>query len=87
LNMGLAGGEWSDSCSGQILGNKIKKKIKFVLMKKERKTPWPESTSKLYRPRDCRLSVKIVPTFADRWCHEVSVMDPSGFILGFLDHN
>jgi hypothetical protein len=28
-------------------------------------TPWPESTSELYQPSDRRLSVKLVPTFAD----------------------
>jgi hypothetical protein len=34
---------------------------------------------------DRRLSAKLVPTFADRWCHVVSVTDPYGRILGFLD--
>jgi hypothetical protein len=34
--------------------------------KKKKKTPWPESTSEQYRPSDLRLSVKLVPTFADR---------------------
>jgi hypothetical protein len=29
-------------------------------------TPWPESTSELYRPSDRRLSSKLVPTFANR---------------------
>jgi hypothetical protein len=28
--------------------------------------PWPESASELYRPNDCHLLVKLVPTFADR---------------------
>jgi hypothetical protein len=28
-----------------------------------KKTPWLESTNELYRPRDRRLSVKLVPTF------------------------
>jgi hypothetical protein len=48
-------------------------------------TPWPESASELYRPSDRRLSAKLVPTFADRGCHVVSVTDPHGCILGFLD--
>jgi hypothetical protein len=48
-------------------------------------TPWPEYASELYRPSDRRLSEKLVPTFADRGSHEVSVMDPYGRILGFLD--
>jgi hypothetical protein len=29
-------------------------------------TLWPEPESELYRQRDCSLSVKLVPTFADR---------------------
>jgi hypothetical protein len=41
--------------------------------------------SELYRPSDSRLSVKLVPTFADRMCHVVSVTDPCARILGFLD--
>jgi hypothetical protein len=41
----------------------------------------------LYRPSDCRLSAKLVPTFADRGCDVVSVTDPYGRILGFLDRS
>jgi CBS-domain-containing membrane protein len=48
-------------------------------------TPWPESASELYRPSDRRLAMKLVPDFADRGCHVVSVTDPYGRILGFLD--
>jgi hypothetical protein len=50
----------------------------------KRRTPWPESASKLYRPSDRRLSAKLVPTFADGGCNVVSVTDPYGRILGFL---
>jgi CBS-domain-containing membrane protein len=46
---------------------------------------WPESASELYRPSDRRLSAKLVPTLADRGCHVVSVADPNGRILRFLD--
>jgi hypothetical protein len=28
-------------------------------------TPWPKSSSELYRPSDGRLSAKLEPTFAD----------------------
>jgi hypothetical protein len=49
------------------------------------KTTWPESASELHRPSDRRLSAKLVPIFADRGCHVVSVTDPYGRILGFLD--
>jgi CBS-domain-containing membrane protein len=52
-----------------------------------KKTTWPESASKLYRPSDRRLSEKRLPTFADRGCHVVSVTDDYGRILGFLDRN
>jgi hypothetical protein len=48
-------------------------------------TRWPESMGTLYRPSDSRLSAKLVSTFADRVCHVVSVTDPHGRILGFLD--
>jgi hypothetical protein len=48
------------------------------------KTPWPESASELYRPDDCRVSAKLVPTFADRGCHVISVTDPYGHILDCL---
>jgi CBS-domain-containing membrane protein len=40
--------------------------------------------SELYQPTDRRLSVKLVPTFADRGCHVISITDPYGRILGFL---
>jgi hypothetical protein len=36
-----------------------------------KQTPWPESENELYRPSDRRLSVKLVPTFADRRCRVV----------------
>jgi hypothetical protein len=57
----------------------------FVISNK--KTPWPESASELYRPSDRCLSVKLVPTFADRGCHVVRVTDPYDRILGFLDRS
>jgi hypothetical protein len=51
------------------------------------KTPWPESASELYRPIYRRLSAKLVPTFAERSCHVVSVTEPYDRILGFLDRS
>jgi hypothetical protein len=51
------------------------------------KTPWPESASELCRPSDRRLSAKLVPTLADRGCDVVSMTDPYGHILGFLDRS
>jgi hypothetical protein len=50
-------------------------------------TPWPDPASELYLPGDRRLSVKLVPTFADTGCHAVCVTDPSGRILGFIDRS
>jgi CBS-domain-containing membrane protein len=45
------------------------------------------SRSELYRQSDRRLSAKLVTTFADRECHVVSVTDPYGRILGFVDRS
>jgi hypothetical protein len=53
----------------------------------KKKTPWSESASELYRPSDRCLSAKLLPTFADRGCHVVSVTDSYGRILGFLDRS
>jgi hypothetical protein len=65
------------------------KNIRFHLLifQGEKKTPWSESARELYRPRDRRVSAKWLPTFADRGCHVVSVTDPYGRILGFLDRS
>jgi hypothetical protein len=52
-----------------------------------KKTQWPESASELYPPSDRRMSTKLVPTFADTGWHVVSVTDPCGRILGFLDRS
>jgi hypothetical protein len=57
-----------------------------VLVEKK-KTPWSESASELYWPIDRRLSAKWLPTFANRGRHVVSVTDPYGRILGFLDRS
>jgi hypothetical protein len=43
------------------------------------------TASELYQPSDRRLLAKLVPTFADRGCYVVSVTDPYGRILDFLD--
>jgi hypothetical protein len=64
-----------------MLSPRVVKKLKT------KQTPWPESASELYRPSDRRLSAKLMPTFAARECRVVSVTDPCGRILGFLDHS
>jgi hypothetical protein len=58
-----------------------------IVMNIEIKIPWSESASELYQPSDRRLSAKLVPTFADRGCHVVSVTDLYGLTLGFLDRS
>jgi hypothetical protein len=50
-------------------------------------TPLPESAREIYQPSDRRLLANLVPTFADRGCHVVSVTDPYYRILGFLDRS
>jgi hypothetical protein len=40
-----------------------------------------------YRLRERRLLAKLVPTFSDTGCDVVSVTDPYGRILGFLDRS
>jgi hypothetical protein len=50
-------------------------------------SPSPESASELNRTSDRRLSATLVPTFADRECHVVSVTNPYGRILAFLDRS
>jgi hypothetical protein len=52
-----------------------------------KKTPWPESASELHRPSERRLSTKLVTTLTDRGGHVVSVTDPYGCNLGFLDRS
>jgi hypothetical protein len=63
-------------------GNKI-----IWHIQKNKQTPWSESASEPYRPSDLRLSAKLVPTFADRGCHVVSVTDPYCRNLGFVDRS
>jgi CBS-domain-containing membrane protein len=61
--------------------------ILYIRTTTNKQIPWPESASELCRPSDRRLSAKLVPTFADGGCHMVSVTDPYGRILGFLDRS
>jgi hypothetical protein len=63
------------------------KLIQFWFMSWLLLTLWPESATELYRPSDRRFSKKLMPTFADRGCYVVSVTDPYGRILGFLDRS
>jgi hypothetical protein len=44
----------------------------------ELKNSGTQSTSEIYRPSDRRLSVKLVPTLADRGCRGVRATNPHG---------
>jgi hypothetical protein len=59
----------------------------IIVLPSQNKTPWLEFASELYRPSDHRFLAKLVPTFADRGCHVVSVTDPYGRIRVFLDRS
>jgi CBS-domain-containing membrane protein len=73
----------------------MQKKKRFIIYQprykmsktNSKQTPWSESASELYQPSDRHLSAKWLPTFADKGCHVVSVTDPYGRILGFLDRS
>jgi hypothetical protein len=51
-------------------------KHKFVQVFFGEISPWPESASEQYRPSNCLLSAKLMPTFEDRRYRVVSVTDP-----------
>jgi hypothetical protein len=65
----------------------LRHRVPLFTYKQQKQTPWSESARELYRPSDRRFSAKWLPTFAERGCHVVSVMDPYGRILGFLDRS
>jgi hypothetical protein len=58
-----------------------------ALVSPNKQTPWSESARVLYLPSNRRLSAKLVLTFVDRGYHVVSLTDPYGSILGFLDRS
>jgi hypothetical protein len=64
-----------------------KLRAKTKIIKKIEKGSLFNSASELNRPSDRRLSTKLVPAFADSWCHVVSVTDPYGRILDFPDRS
>jgi hypothetical protein len=65
----------------------VVKNINYYLNFGSLQTPWPESESELYRPRNRRLSAKLMPTFAAIGYHVVSVTDPYCRIFEFLDRS
>jgi hypothetical protein len=77
----------TNSMDQVLLKYQKRQSITVMYNKTKEQTPWPEPASELCRPSDGRLSAMLVPTFVDRRCHVVSVMDPYGRILGFLDRS
>jgi hypothetical protein len=67
-----------------IMNSRNEQWCSFGMTLKKKKTPRSEFASELYRPSDRCLSVKWLPTFADRGRHVVSMTDSYGRILGFL---
>jgi hypothetical protein len=61
--------------------------IRIIAKQQTKQTMCSESSSELYWPSDHRLSVKLVPTFAQRVCCVVSTTYPYGRILGFLNRS
>jgi hypothetical protein len=61
----------TDTCSKEEITQKEVSIAYIKLLPKHssgenKKAPWSESASELYRPRDRSLSAKLVPTFTDR---------------------
>jgi hypothetical protein len=54
---------------------KLRNNWQILILNEEKKTPWPQCASELYRQSDRCLSAKLVPTFADRVCRVASVAD------------
>jgi hypothetical protein len=52
---------------------------------KKKQNSVPGSASELHRLSDCLMSAKSMPTFEDRGCHMVNMMDPYSHIHCFLD--
>jgi CBS-domain-containing membrane protein len=71
----MKGGFESVSSLQKIMDKLLEKTLRF------------DSASEPYRQRDRRLLAKLVPTFAAGGCHVVSVTDPYGHILGFLERS
>jgi hypothetical protein len=55
---------------------RIKSETRKHFRKKQKPTPWPESSSELYRSSDRRLLAKLVPTLRIEGCRLVSVVGP-----------
>jgi hypothetical protein len=72
-------------------GSPLKKKVRWmcshhtVFLTLIIITPWSQSASEIFWLSNRCLSAKLVPNFADRGCCVISMMDPYGRILRFLD--
>jgi hypothetical protein len=72
---------------GAVILNKHTHTHTYIYIQTNKQTPWSESASELHRPSDSRFSAKWLPTFEDKGCQVVSVTDPYGRILDFLDRS
>jgi hypothetical protein len=80
-DIGWVGSYWDDVQDRDHGTALVDTVIKFRL------TPRPESSIELYPPINSRLSANLVPTFADRGFHVVSMTDSCGRNLAFLDRS
>jgi hypothetical protein len=62
----------------------IRNKLWNVVMEAKKKKKELRDLSPRSELCNRRLSTKLVPTFADRWCRVVSATDPYGRILGIF---
>jgi hypothetical protein len=82
-NCGIVGPAINVLCDVDEVVSHLDQAINVTNKQTNKQTIWSESASELYRPSDRRLSAKGLPTFADKGCHVVSVMDPSAVFSVF----
>jgi hypothetical protein len=70
--------DWVRLVRQPLFGLLYQPRMMISVEQTSKQTPWPESASELCLPSDRRLSTKLVPTFADRWCHVVTVTESYG---------
>jgi hypothetical protein len=76
---------WLQNPADHILDNR--RRANLQTYKKNFLARFRERTKPTERPSDRRLSATLMLIFADGGCHVVSVTDPNGLILGFLDRS
>jgi hypothetical protein len=86
---GTAGTEGNQDSRESLLNTKrLLNPVEGRERSEQKKTKFHGLSSRTsYQPSDRHLSAKLMPTFADRGCHVVSVTEPYVHILGFLDRS